>query len=253
MKIRFSITLLLSLLLALPSYAAVTRGATTSSRENTTDPTTDGDITHTVDSGTTLLIISVHTRASESVSGTPQWSLGGGENLTLIHASTSSSGNGDNATEVWGLISPTSGAGTVDVVINSGPYVIASATNYIGTETASVAAATNYLSEDVNDAATSTSVHASAGNAGNALYFAGTFRGGDGDPASNATSFFEIHDGDSGGTSINDGSYYVADLLNSAPEAITVTWATSDENASVYVEIVAAATGVAVQRRRHSE
>ena len=222
---------------------AITRGGTTSSFSTSVEGTT-GDVSHTVDSGTDLLVLSVSMRANHAVNGTPQWSLGGGENLTLIHASTSSDLAGDQRQYIYGLISPTVGAGTIDVVIDpAAPWIFSSAINYIGCDTASVAAATNFLSEDVNDTNTQTSVHASAGSSGNALYFAGCLRGGDGDPSSNASSFTELFDGGTGADATQDGAFYVADLLDSAPAAITVTWAVSDENASIYVEIVAAAVG----------
>ena len=221
---------------------AVTRGATTTGASNSVIDDTDASISsHTVDSGTTLLLVSLHIMADAAISGVPQWSLGGGENMTLVHASTAG-GAGDVRTYVYGLVSPTGGAGSVSTTITAASdYSYSSAVNYIGTETASVAAATNFLSEDVNDTATNTSVHASAGSSGNALYFAGNIKGGDGSPASNGSSFNELFDTNTGASTSNDGSVYVADLLDSAPSAITVTWAVIDENSSIYIEIVAAA------------
>lgn len=234
--------LLVLLLLSLDAVAAVTRGATVSTNMDSADPVTDATISHTVDSGTTLLVISVCTKAESSVSGTPQWSLGGGENLTLIDATTSSGLTGDQATEVWGLVSPTSGSGSVSITIGSTDNVGVTAVNYIGTVTSSVGDATNFLSEDVNDSATTTSVHASAGTSGNALYLSGCFRGEDGNPTSNNASFNEVVETITGTeNNTNDSSIYIADLLDAAPSAITATWSADDENASTYIEIVAAA------------
>lgn len=242
-QLFYVLVVVLSVAIGADVFAAVTRGATVSVTLNTTDG--DGDITHTVDSGTELLLVSVVMRGTFSVSGTPQWSLGGGENLTLVHSSTATGQNdGDRHLEVWGLVSPTSGAGTVSITLSgSTDHVASTAVNYIGTDTASVAAATNFLSEDVNNGATTTNVHASAGNAGNALYFAGGFRGRDGEPSSNNASFNELVDGETGGFSNTaDSAINVADLLDSAPSAITVTWSASDANVSVYIEVVAAST-----------
>ena len=223
----------------------VTRGATTSSFSATANGET-ADISHTVDVGTTLLVVSVHLEAGESVSGTPQWSLGGGENLTLVNATTASGDNADMRNYIWALVSPTAGAGTVDIVISTTDTVFSSAVNYIGTNIVSVAAATNILSEDVNDTATSTCVHASAGSAGNCLYFIGNKKGGQlVDPASNNASFNELFDSGTGTGTFSDQSFYVADLLDSAPSAITVTWYNSEENAGQYIEIVAAAGAAA--------
>jgi len=216
---------------------AVTRGTTLSSTTRTVTGT-DASITHTVDSGTTLLVVSVFYEAAETVSGTPQWSLGGGENLTLVDATTSSGSAQDVAMETWALVSPTSGAGTVTITVSSNDNSISTATNYIGTQTSSVANAISLLEEDVNDAATGTTVFASAGTVGNALYTAAGFKGGDGTPSSNSDSFFEIFDGESGGGSVvADISAYVTDLLDSAPSAFTGSWNVSDENSGHYLEI----------------
>ena len=62
---------------------AVTRGATTS--ENPDSVTgTDASVTHTVDVGTTLLLVYIGLRDDETVDATPSWTLGGGEDLTLM-------------------------------------------------------------------------------------------------------------------------------------------------------------------------
>jgi hypothetical protein len=219
---------------------AVTRGATLSSFTASANGTT-ADISHTVDSGTTLLVVCVTLEAGESVVGTPQWSQGGGENLTLVNATTESGSNQDMRNYIYALVSPTSGAGTIDIVISTTDNVFSCAINYIGTDETDVATATNFLSEDVNNAGTSTCVHASAGSAGNALFFLGNFKGGDATPVSNNASFNELFEDVTGTSPTSDQTFYVADLLDSAPSAITVTWTGTDENAGNYIEIVAAA------------
>jgi len=217
---------------------AITRGATISQTKISAS-TTDGSITHTVDANTSLLLVYIGTEGNESVSGTPQWSLGGGENLTLIQTFGSSGSAGDCIGHWYGLVSPTDGAGTVSITFasNVNPAWTA-AVNYLGTKTDSVADATNTLSTDVNDSGTSTSVHASAGGANNALIFGGHFQGADGNPASNATSFDEVFDDTTGATNNADFAVYIAELLDSAPAAITVTWSASDENTSGFIELV---------------
>ncbi len=217
---------------------AVTRGGTLSNATRTVTGT-DASITHTVDANTTLLVISVFFEAGETVSGTPQWSLGGGENFTLIDATTSSGSNNDMACATYGLVSPTSGAGTVTITVSSNDNSISTATNYIGTNTsATMSENASLLQEDVNDSATNTTVFSSAGTAGNCLYAAGCFKGDDGTGVTVPTGFFEIFDAESGGGSSNaDIAAYVCDELDGAPSACTWTWAASDENAGHYIEV----------------
>ena len=56
--------------------AAITRGATLSSNSRTVTGT-DASVSHTVDANTSLLVVTTMFEAGETVSGTPQWSLGG--------------------------------------------------------------------------------------------------------------------------------------------------------------------------------
>jgi hypothetical protein len=228
---------------------AVTRGATVSEAlVGFSVAGTDASISHTVDSGTTLLLVSVSFSANNSVSVTPQWSLGGGENLTLVDATTSSGLLGDVALETWGLINPTSGAGTVTVTLTSDLAVglITFAVNYIGTDTTSVAAATNLLEEDVNDTATNTTTFASAGTAGNCLFATGAFRGADGDGITVPTNFTELMDAQSGTSNGSDQSGYACDQLDGAPDSCTWTWVATDENTAHYIEVVASATDTTI-------
>jgi hypothetical protein len=176
----------------------ITRGFSLNSATRTTTGT-DASISHTVDSDTTLLVVSIFYEAAETVSGTPQWSLGGGENLTLVDATTSSGNPNDMAMETWALVNPTAGAGTVSITVSSNDNSISTAVNYLGTATSSVAAAIAFLEEDVNDAITNTTVFASAGTSGNTLYAAAGFKGADGVGITVPTNFAELFDGESGG------------------------------------------------------
>jgi hypothetical protein len=207
------------------------------------ETTSQASFSHTVGSGTTLLIITVHITADESVTGTPTWNTN--EDFTLIDVTTASASDLDTVTYVYGLVDPT--ATTANIVVNlttSSEMLGVVAVNYSGTETASVAAATNFLSEDVNDSAaeTNVSVHASAGNSGNALFMAATGKGADLSPASQTVgnTFTEICDEPTNGSATADVAIWVGHLLNNAPSAITLTWALTDSNASTYIEIVAA-------------
>ena len=244
-KLRLLLLLVL-LTLGTDAFAVITRGATVSTCTHTSGATAC-NITHTVDSGTTILIVYIGIEGNESVSGTPQWSLGGGENLTLIRKFGASSNAADAIGYFYGLISPTAGAGTVTIAItDTADPIYTAAVNYIGTTGSAV-----FLSEDINDNNTTTSVHASAGNSGNALVFGGHFQGNDGNPTSNATSFVEVIENTTGGTAGSDFAFYWADILNaSGATAITVTWSALDENTSAYIELVAVGGGGAGSLRR---
>lgn len=245
MKRVLSTLLALSLLVQGIANAAITRGATLSSRAVAFGSAgTDLSITHTVDSSTTLLVVSIMLRADQAYTGTPQWSLGGGENLTLIDETTPGPDTQDMKVSTWGLVNPTSGAGAVTIMLDADlAYGIqATATNYLGTVTTSVGDATNFLAEDVqNGGSSNTTTFASAGTSGNTLYAAGAFKGGDGDGITPPTNFAEIYDGESGPSVGSDHSSYVTDYIGGAPSAASWTWASSDEHASHYVEIVPAA------------
>ena len=223
---------------------AVTRGGSGGSF-STSSAVTDVSYSTTVDASTTLLVLFISCEAGESVTDTPAFNTS--ENFTLIHATTESGSNADVRTYLYGLVSPTVTTANITFTLSATDTCFSCALNYIGTVSSSVANATNFLSEDVNNAAgeTSTTVHASAGNSGNALLMGGAFKSGHGDPASNASSFTEIYDAATGTADFSDLSYYVAELLNSAPSAITVTWATTDSNVGNYIEIVAAAGAAA--------
>lgn len=239
---------LVALLLALPAPASVTRGATTTNASLTgTISNADGNFSHTVDSGTTLTLLTVCLEGLEIVNPTPVWdSATANETFTLVHDNGLQADNGDVRCYAYGLVSPTAKTAQIDLDWNgSALQVCIHAVNYAGTETSSVAAATNFLSEDVNATPSGSMVHASAGTAGNALVMFGCAIGGDMDPATQSagTTFNEIFDGATGTDTTSDASYWYGDLGNQAPSAITVDWAGNDENSSIFIEIVAASGG----------
>ena len=96
------------------------------------DSGVDTAFSHTVDSGATLLLVSFHCNAGFDYSGTATWSLGGGENLTELWNSPGVS-FGDARCTVFGLVSPTSGAGTITIPHGSISETIGTGVNYDGT------------------------------------------------------------------------------------------------------------------------
>jgi len=226
---------------------AITRGLTVSENLVAFGGTgTDASISHTVDANTSLLMVSVLYPANVSVSGTPSWSLGG--NLTLVDVAAGSVDASSRTAETWALVSPNTGAGTVTVTLSADPGIgfVTFATNYIGTETASVEAATNFLEEDINNGGTTTTVFASAGNAGNCLYAVGGFKGSDGDGITEPANFSELKDVQSGTSTGSDTAAYLCDQLDGAPDSCTWTWAANDRNSSHYLEIVAGAVNTTI-------
>lgn len=223
---------------------AVSRGATVSQFLGT-DNQSDHSFSHTADSSTSLMILVVGLEGAEDLSATPVWdSVGDNLTFTLINDSGNTGANQDTRLLVYGLVGAiTTGASktiTVTTSTNANPSWCC-AVNYIGTETASVAAATNHLSTDNNTVATDTSVHASAGNAGNCLFQAGICQGSTSTPASNNASFTEVVDSETGaGGGVDFGVYYSDDVNVSGATAITVTWAIVQENTSSFVEVVVA-------------
>ena len=215
----------------------ITRGGTLSSDVRTITGT-DGDISHTVDVGTTLLVVSIFFEAAETVTSAPTWSLGG--TLTLVDATTSSSNAADMAMATYALANPTAGAGTVTIAVSSNDNSISTATNYLGTNvSATMTDNIVLIAEDVNDSTTNTTVFSSAGDSGNTLYAAGGFKGDDGTGVTVPTSFFEIFDAESGGGSANaDIAAYVCDFIGGAAAACTWTWAATDENSGHYLQIL---------------
>lgn len=219
---------------------AVTRGDTITIDGDSSASQVDITSSHTVDTNTTLLLVFIGLQANIDILTTPTFD---GGDLTLIRESTNSGTSGNMHNYVYAMVNPTVKTADITMTTNTTSHTTLVAINYIGTIVSSPGAAVLFLSEDVNDDPTTTSVIASGGTTGNALLFVGNFRGGDGDPSSNDATFTELADGATGTHTSSDAAYYVADLLDSAPSAITVTWAVEDENAAQYFQIVAAAGG----------
>lgn len=197
------------------------------------DPAT---ATHTTTSDTDLLLVCVITLGNENVTGTPTFDS---DNLTLIH-DVGQNNSSDVRIQIWGIVSPGAKTATVSVDFISGvdPSVLAMI-NYKDVDTASVAAATNFINDDVNDVPTSTGVHASGGSLGNTLFVVGGGIGADMQPASVDNSFVEIWDEQTGTSTSTDLGHIGAELLTGLGSGVTITYAVSDENTSVLIELVA--------------
>jgi hypothetical protein len=198
------------------------------------------DLSHTVTSGTTLLLCFVAANASESASGIT-WN---GQAMTEVSkVDATSNVSGDAGGSLWALVSPTPATGNFEVTSNSGSWGswhIKAGLNVHGTKISSVSDAISELSNDENTSATNTNVHASGGSSGNKLLFFGVGIGDDMVPASNDASFTELAEINSAGGAGNnaDGCVYICE--GDAPSAITVTWGATDENAGSLYQIVAA-------------
>lgn len=199
---------------------------------------------HTVPSGTDLLIMISGVRANTEMSATsPTWN---GTQLSLI-ADTGEFTSGDARVFCHGLISPTAGSNK-STWLNwetpgSPPCSWVAMLNYSGVDTTSLAAATNSLETVANTVGDETqTVFSSAGSSGNGLLIGCGAIGANTSPASNNASFTELYDTDTGGgaNNNNDQGIYVAEHLSAAPTAVAVTWGSPDENAGVYIELVAA-------------
>lgn len=200
---------------------------------------------HTVDANASVLFLAIGLEAHLSITTAPTWNTT--ENFELVDQTTSSGLAGDKTHYLYMLRNPTTGTHTIAYTAGEDDHGYFVAWQYYGTETASLAATITFLSEDVNDSATSTSVHSPAeGATGKTLIFCGVWRGGDGDPASNASGYFEIANGATGTNTNNDASFYVADLIRGAPDAITVTWNGSDENGSHHFALTTKPSSVTV-------
>jgi len=224
---------------------AITRG--TVSSNSRTASGTDASVQHTVDADTTLLVVSTMMEAGEDVSGTPQWSGNGTpQNLTLIQTTGDSGSNNDMSIWTYALEDPTPEVdGTVTVTHTSNDNFITVATNYLGTNaSATMSENIALVSEDVNNAAGNSVSLASGGDAGNTLYAAGSFKGGDGDTVSGlTTNFVSTYDAASGTFANSDISGHVCDYIGGAASGCAWTWNASDENANHMFEIVVGVVG----------
>ncbi len=208
---------------------------------------------HTTTSDTDLLILGFVAFANEDIHVSSPVDFDGVD-MTEIHATTSSNSSNDCRAWVYGLVSP--GAKTANITVEwllDVNAVCLYCINYKGCVNTSVAAATSFLTEDVNNDPSATSVHASGGSAGNSLLYVGCGKGFDMHPVSPDNSFSILVDDESGGGDSNDTSIAVCEKLNSGASALTVTWSVSDENASAFIELVAAAGGLNVNMGLVSE
>ena len=215
---------------------------TTSVAEN---PGTN-DLSHTVTSGTTLLLCFVASTAAEYASGIT-WNGQAMTEISKVDASSSSSG--DAGGSLWALLGPLSAA-TASFEVTSGSgnwgsWHLVLGLNCHGTRIDSLSEAIAELTNDENTSASNTNVHAAGGSSGNKVLFFGVGIGGDMVPASNAiagggslTELGEISTGSAGNN--QDGSAYICEGNAPTGNTLTVTWNKSDENAGSLYQIVAA-------------
>lgn len=220
----------------------ITRGATITTWF-TSATVTSVSQAHTVNAGTTLLLLAISAEAFVNLTVEPYWN--GTEAFTLIHASTSSGSSGDVRNYIYGLVNPTVKTANITYTLESNDNAHFTAVNYLGTTSSSVEDATNYINEKVNDSAATTVNIASGGTEGATLFAAAVFLGGDGDPATNGEGFEELADSATGTSTSADISFYVADKIGGAPSGIIVDWVgtASDECCGILIEILPLAGG----------
>ena len=223
---------------------AVTYQGTAAEPVNSADTSTI-DVTHTVESGTTISMLMVVWRDNEgatpvTISSIEDWDTG--QSFVEIHTNSTGDGNDPNLS-VWAVVAPTAQANTITVAFSgssNNTYQGAVMASYAGTLSSTVAAATNLIDTDQNTGSSSTTDLTSGGTAGNALVGCCVSINHGAHPASNAESFTEIVEKDTGGTNaFQDATIYYAHLLDAAPSALTVAWNVSDENTGALIELVA--------------
>jgi hypothetical protein len=210
---------------------------------------TNVDEEHTVPSGCTMLVTLSQFRANIDITTTPSWNTS--ETLTEVRKSTSSGNIYDSHIYCHALKDPTATTADYSYVIDSSDRFSHSLFYFSGNFT-SVASNLSFVNEDVNDTATSTGVHAAGSPpAGCTLILGGSHASAAGDPSSNNASFTEIADGDAFDSS-SGIAYYSAYKLNAGPTAVTLTWATSDENASILIALTEdSSSGILPMTARH--
>lgn len=210
------------------------------------------DITYTVPSGTELLLIGGFGRDT-TISSIEDWTTTT-EPFVELPAAFDAQGAGANDIDmkVWGIINPTAKANTITVTYeDTVNWRCAWMASYAGNDTTSVADAVNFLEYNA-DAATvavfeSTSVLASAGTAGNALIVMGGHISDEGANTSSIdAAFTEIIDDTTLNSAIGNGGagWYMAHLLDGAPDAATITWGNNNYSRGLMFEIVAASGAV---------
>jgi hypothetical protein len=223
----------------------VTYLGTATSNANSTATDTIDLTNHTVDSGTTLLLLGAGIRgASIAVSTITDWDTG--QSFSKI-SETVPVGDTDINFEIWGVINPTVQTKTITITLDSaaGQYQWGWLANFGGTDTSSVAIATNVLENvDTTDPSTATSVaFSSAGTAGNAVVATAASVGDDSSPSTHdsGNGFTEVIDsltgGGAGGNA--DSTFHMSYNLSGAPTACTVSFSGSaDQCAGIYLELL---------------
>jgi hypothetical protein len=218
----------------------------TVSQNKITASTSTLDFTHTVDTGTDLLIVAIALEGDEELSfptGWPVWdSAGVNESLTQIRDTGDTGSAGDVRVYVYGLVSPTAKTATISMTSSSNVNPAwCCAVNYSGVDTASVAAATDYISEDVNTGATNnTALTATGITAGDFQFAVAAFQGQDGNPASQPGDLWaEVIDDTTGGSNSADFAvaFYDTTTFTDDDSSITIQWSVSDENTGVRVRL----------------
>ena len=210
----------------------------TSTIDVSTAVRTDPSVSHTVPTGTTLLVVSTATRAPEVLSSIT-WNTS--ESLTEVRSTGAGGAGSDIEIATFAIVSPTVTTANVDVVWESSvnpDWVVIS--NWTGTVITSVAAAMIFISEDDNVDPTNTTVLTTGGSSGNLIYVAAACVGDDASPGSESPVFTEIANTNTGGGDGGNPDQSLFAGFIAAPSACTITWAATDENSGHLLEIVSA-------------
>jgi len=224
-------------------------GTPTSNFDETIDTATESSHSHTVTADTKLLLVFLASSGQEESAAewADPWVQWNGITMTKIGDSGVPVDGGDRYAAVFGIINPSSATGNVVVDLDAANtfangFAVA-AVNIAGINNASLAAAVNFL-EGVQDNSGGTSVlFASAGDAPNGLMAFWCIRGFDHLQTSADTAGFaklfasDIGTGGSSAGACISNVYY--DLDGAASDCAASGAGTSDENAGVYIELVA--------------
>jgi energy-converting hydrogenase Eha subunit A len=176
----------------------------------------------------------MHSEAGETISVVPTWNpdVGDPQLCTLVRQSTPSGSNGDVTCWLYRLDLPTVDDGDITFTQSTTDNYGSCALNCL-VDLATIV----YLAEDVNNSSAPASVFADLGTAGSTALSMGTYRGGDGDTVSDASSFNYHANTASGTSNTSDISFYCATKIGGLNTAVTFTWNNSDENAAQYFEL----------------
>ena len=233
---------------------AITVGGTPTTWTTSVTNTGPGtDFTHTVTSGTTFLYLVVSMEADFALTVAPSWN--GSETMSLVTSTSTSGASGDVRQYIYGLVNPTATTANITWTQESNDNGHGTAINYLGSISSSVADATNFIDQTVNNVAATTVDLASGGTAGATLIASAVFFGGDGEPATNGEGFSDRANSATGGSSVADLSFYVADLIGGAPSGCVVDWTgtASDECAGLLIELLPEPSGPVVFLPYHSK